>query len=202
MRHDYPPLYVLRHGETAWNAEGRLQGCFDSHLTPLGISQAKAQHGILAREDLSGYRALSSPQGRAFQTAAIAMQGHLPEIETDDRLKEIGVGQWAGRLAREIGMPSYADVAPEAVFEHYNKAPDGEGLKALETRCRDFLNDLTEPSVLVTHGVTSRMLRLIVLGLPAHEIATVDGGQGVVFHLENGVQKRLSNGLDAQRQIG
>ncbi|MFK7870386.1 MAG: histidine phosphatase family protein [Roseobacter sp.] len=202
MTNDYPPLYVLRHGETAWNAEDRLQGCFDSRLTRIGVAQAEAQHGILAREDLTGYRALSSPQGRAFQTAAIAVMGHLSGIETDDRLREIGVGAWAGRLRHEIGMPSHSGAASGAIFEHYNRAPGGEGLEALEIRCRAFLKDLTGPSVLVTHGVTSRMLRLIVLGLPVREIATVDGGQGVVFHLENGVQKRLSKGLDAQPRIG
>ena len=76
----HPPLYILRHGETEWNALERLQGHHDSPLTPLGQAQAAAQHQILAGEDLRGYTALSSPQARALQTAEIAMKLSLIHI--------------------------------------------------------------------------------------------------------------------------
>ena len=58
---DSPPLYILRHGETEWNASGRLQGRFDSPLTEKGRAQAAVQRMILNDIDLAGYSAFSSP---------------------------------------------------------------------------------------------------------------------------------------------
>ncbi len=184
----FPPLYILRHGETEWNAENRLQGHFDSALTLTGKGQAKQQYEILKACDLTNFVALTSPQGRAFHTASIALEGLVDSVETDTRLREIGVGEWAG-VRREDVMK----LTPKAkdTFDLYEFAPHGEGFAALRARCTAFLNSLDRPAVLVTHGITSRMLRLIVLNLPTENLRDLPGGQGVVFHLEGGQQNRL-----------
>ncbi|AXI48905.1 histidine phosphatase family protein [Sulfitobacter sp. SK012] len=182
-----PPLYILRHGETDWNATGRLQGRFDSPLTQRGVAQAKAQNSILGRHDLAGFKAISSPQGRAFRTAEIALEGVCADIQTDARLSEIGLGDWAG-------MDRGALIRSEKVrsgFDLYERAPNGEGFDVLYARCDAFLGTLTGPSVLVTHGITSRMLRVILLGKSLAELRKIEGGQGIVFYLENRVQKLL-----------
>jgi len=183
----YPPLYVLRHGETAWNAEGRLQGHFDSPLTAIGRAQARAQNSILRSRDLAGFDALSSPQRRAQDTAKLALDGLL-QYRTSEGLAEIGVGDWAGRRRAEL-----MQVCPEArdTYDLYEHAPNGEGFAALHERCRLFLSHLTGPRVLITHGITSRMLRLIVLGRELEDLRQMQGGQGVVFYLNEGVQHRL-----------
>jgi probable phosphoglycerate mutase len=185
----YPPLYILRHGETEWNAQNRLQGKFDSPLTTAGKSQAQTQNTILKARDLDGFAALTSPQGRAFHTASIALEGIACAIETDPRLREIGVGDWAGCARSDLmaQTPTALDT-----FDLYELAPQGEGFDALRARCEGFLANLTGPAVLVTHGITSRMLRLIVLGLPNTALRDLTGGQGVVFHLEGGKQNRLT----------
>ncbi|MEM6277220.1 MAG: histidine phosphatase family protein, partial [Pseudomonadota bacterium] len=67
----------------------------------------------------------------------------------------------------------------------YEAAPGGEGLTALEHRCRAFLDDLAGPAVLVTHGITGRMLRALWLGLGQDGLDDLPGGQGVVFHLSD-----------------
>ena len=190
----FPPLYVLRHGQTEWNAEHRIQGRLDSRLTEQGRAEALAQRRIMSRRDLSGHRAFSSPQGRAFHTAALALDGLVSAIHTDPRLAEISVGDWEG-LRRADVMPSLvADESEESALELYDLAPGGEGFLALHVRCRDFLATLSGPSVLVTHGITSRMLRLIVLGLEIDKIGTLPGGQGVVYHLCDGRMDRLAIG--------
>lgn len=182
-----PTLYILRHGETEWNAAGRLQGRHDSPLTPRGRAQAQAQRDILRAEDLEGFTAFSSPQGRAFQTAAIALEGQVENIHTDDRLSEIGLGEWAGEdRAALIAREAVADA-----FALYERAPDGEGFARLQTRCRAFLESLDTPAVIVTHGITSRMLRLILLGRDITDLAHLEGGQGVVFRLHDGNQTLL-----------
>lgn len=187
----FPELYILRHGETRWNAENRMQGGLNSPLTDKGCGQAAQQAALLAAQDLTGFVAYSSPQGRAFETAGIAVARHIPMIHTDDRLREIGVGEWQGRLRAELMIDGPRNDSPDGPIAMYEQAPGGEGFARLEARCRAFLDDLTGPAVLVTHGITSRMLRTIILGLGRPGLGQLPGGQGVVFHLKDGTQKQL-----------
>ncbi|MFD2741312.1 histidine phosphatase family protein [Sulfitobacter aestuarii] len=184
-----PPLYILRHGETEWNVQNRLQGCFDSPLTARGEEQALAQRAILQSCGLRGYRALSSPQRRARHTAELALEGLVAPIGTDAALSEIGVGDWAGELRAELLLRH-----PEArdAFDLYEHAPNGEGFAALRTRCEAFLAGIDTPTILVTHGITSRMLRLILTGRPTRDLREIEGGQGVVFALRDGQQRQLT----------
>lgn len=185
-----PPLYILRHGETEWNASGRLQGRFDSALTEAGQGQAVAQRRILQAHDVSDFSAISSPQGRAMETARIACTGLIEPIATDPALSEIGLGDWAGGIRADLIKSSGAVDG----FDLYELAPNGEGFATLHDRCHSFLTGLTGPAVLITHGITSRMLRLILTGRPIRDLRDMAGGQGVVFYLENGKQKRLELG--------
>lgn len=186
----YPPLYILRHGETEWNASGRLQGHHDSPLTARGKAQAAAQHQILTQEDLSGVEALSSPQARALQTARIALKGLIDPVLQDDALREISLGDWAGQDRAALIQKTGARDG----FELYELAPKGEGFQGLHGRCEAFLAGLTSPTVLITHGITSRMLRLILTQNPISALREMPGGQGIVFHVQDGQQKRLKLG--------
>lgn len=172
-----------------WNATGRLQGRYDAGLTSKGIAQARAQRRILAGRDLRGFAALCSPQGRARKTAQIALRGWTPPIATDPALREIGLGEWAGCLRRDVMALSGAGDG----FDVYDLAPAGEGFARLERRCTAFLRRLSRPSVLITHGVTSRMLRLILTGQPVAALRDIGGGQGVVYYVQNGKQELLTS---------
>lgn len=188
---DYPELYILRHGETHWNAEHRMQGSLNSPLTEQGRAHAAQQAELLEHIDLTGFAVLCSPQGRAFETAAIALARKVPFVRTDDRLCEITVGEWQGRLRSELKVDGPIEDTPDGPIGLYEHAPGGEGFARLEIRCRDFLDSLTGPAVLITHGITSRMLRATILGIGRDNLAKLPGGQGVVYHLKNGVQNRL-----------
>ena len=86
---DFPPLYLLRHGQTTWNRDRRIQGQLNSELTELGRQHARRQGEILAGLDLpAGLTAYCSPARRTRQTAGIAFAplGFVPVF--DDRLKE------------------------------------------------------------------------------------------------------------------
>jgi probable phosphoglycerate mutase len=183
----FPEVYILRHGETEWNAENRMQGALNSPLTAKGKMDAELQAGILAGHDLTGFDYWCSPQARAVQTAGIALARVADWIRTDDRLREIGVGEWAGLLRDTLPMPD----GPDPVAAQYAMAPGGEGFARLEARCIAFLSDLTGPAVLVTHGITSRVLRRILAGDAAIASPTPHGGQGRVYHVKNGVQTLL-----------
>ncbi|MGR3492663.1 MAG: histidine phosphatase family protein [Shimia sp.] len=175
---------MLRHGQTYWNAEGRMQGKLNSSLTPTGIAQAEAQGRILDSLDLTGFSAIMSPQGRVVQTAGIAVAPLVRKIRTDDRLREIGVGDWAGQLRADFDLPASISRGDESL-ELYDAAPGGEGLKALASRCADFLRSLEGPTILITHGITGHMLRTLWLGNDPATVGNLPGGQGVVFRLSD-----------------
>ena len=182
-----PELYILRHGQTEWNAEDRMQGWLNSPLTPRGELDAARQFEIMRERDLTGFQVLSSPSGRAYQTAAIALGPLVDTIRTDDRLREISVGEWSGRLRAEL--PQFE--GPDGYMRQYDAAPGGEGMAGLRDRMAGFLADLDRPSVLVTHGVTSRVMREMIIGEAALKGPGPNGGQGVVYHLKDGAQTLL-----------
>ena len=183
----HPELYILRHGETVWNAENRMQGWLDSPLTSVGEEQARRQRDILAARELDGFQRICSPLGRARQTAEIVFGENLADLKLDERLREIGVGDWAGLRRDDLPVGD----GPDAFLVQYDEAPGGEGLEGLRKRCKAFLADLSGPAVLVTHGITSRTLRSILIGTQALHPAGVGGGQGVVYQLKNGARTLL-----------
>jgi len=185
MRLDIPDLWILRHGETVWNVEGRLQGHLDSPLTEKGEAQARAQRQILARVLPGPVPVLSSPSGRAWRTARIVAGGAGLTVTQDPALREVSVGDWQGRRIADIRAGWPPDAAEDPHLWKFD-APGGERLEQMAARLDALLGRLDGPTVLVTHGVTSRVLRCIVLGLCPTALSRLPGGQGVVHHLSGG----------------
>jgi len=191
---DYPEIFVLRHGQTEWNAEGRHQGQRDSNLTELGRKQAARQGQILAQAGLDpACRVYASPQGRAWSTAEIALRALKMTATADDRLKEVSFGMWEGLTAVDIDAMWPDNRAESDMFLWHFTAPGGECFADLQARTQAFLDDLTGPAILITHGITSRVLRGLWLGLDRAGMAAIEGGQGVVYHLSQGRQTRLDS---------
>ena len=183
-------IYLVRHGETEFNRERRIQGHVDSPLTELGVRQAHAVGGLLRDliRDQTGWRLVSSPLGRAHVTAQFISQrlGNLP-IELDDRLKEMSWGPNDGRLRAEV------EAENPTTFGRTNwafDAPDGESLEAVTARVSSWLAELPpEPErrvIAVSHGITGRILRGLYAGLDRDRAATQDVPQDAVFLLQHG----------------
>lgn len=187
-------IYLVRHGETEFNRERRIQGHVDSPLTDLGARQARAVAGLLA--DLirgeAGWRIVSSPLGRAASTAeTIGRRLALP-VELDARLKEMSWGPHDGRLRAEIAA-EFPDT-----FGRTNWAfdlPDGETYDDVAGRVSSWLADLPpEPErrvIAVSHGITGRVVRGLYTGLDRHEAAAQDVPQDAVFLLQHGTVGRI-----------
>ncbi|MEJ6388417.1 histidine phosphatase family protein [Gymnodinialimonas ulvae] len=188
---DLPPIYVLRHGETEWNLADRMQGWCDSPLTALGRAQAEAQGRLLRAHLPEGCGIRISPSGRAVETAQIALGARARAAVLDVRLREVNVGDWVGRTPQEIAA-EHVFVRPDE-DRHLWKfhAPGGETLEQMTARCRGVLAELTGPSVLVTHGVTSRLLRCLALGRAPEALGDLPGGQGIVHVIEDGKARIL-----------
>ncbi len=190
----YPKIWFLRHGQTEWNKQYRLQGQLDSPLTEQGIAEAHRQSRIM-RAILAPLPALfASPLGRARHTADIALRGAA--YQTDDRLKEIHAGQWQGLLRADIikTHPDWAASGPNAL-DIYAQAEGGEGIAAFHSRIVSFLNTLERPSVIVAHGLLGQVLRAHLRGLDVAQAGQLSNHQGVVYQLENGVEQVLEGDL-------
>ena len=178
----WPEVFVLRHGQTHWNVEGRLQGHLDSPLTDLGREQARRQGEILSDILTMPIQTLCSPVGRAWETARLA--GLSPQAEP--ALAELGLGEWQG-LSVDAVKATLTEISHKDSIHLWKfSAPGGETVNQMQERLRDFLCRLNKPAILVTHGVTSRMLRCLLLGRPVEDMETLPGGQGVVHHLKGG----------------
>ncbi len=187
---EYPKIWFLRHGQTEWNKAYRLQGQFDSPLTVKGVADAHRQ-AVIMREILkTAPPCFVSPLGRTRQTADIALNGAV--YQTDPRLMEIHAGSWQGRFRNEIlaEHPDWAGTSPTAL-EIYESAPEGEGITALHARVVDFLRDLTEPTVIVAHGLLGQVLRAEVCGLSMQGAGRLSNQQGCVYVLEHGQEDVL-----------
>lgn len=178
---DLPDLYLLRHGQTEWNAQGRLQGRQDSPLTALGRAQARRQSWLV--RDLAGVSRHASTAGRAQQTARIVFA--RADFHSDARLHEIDIGAFTGRTgpALRAAHPALFAAGP---LDWYDHAPGGEHFAGLQARVRAFLRDLDGPALVVTHGITLRMLRLQAMGLPLSELAQMPVLQGAVHLVSRG----------------
>ncbi|MED3660502.1 histidine phosphatase family protein [Ureibacillus sp. FSL K6-8385] len=164
-------LYFVRHGETEWNREGRLQGWLDSELTPRGIGQVKQLKEHL--KDVQFDCAFSSPSTRAYDTAYLLVGHYLP-IKRDPRLLEIHLGTWQGKRIAELekGDLRYRDYIHNP--ERY--LPDtGESFQQVISRMVDFMkscqrNFPTGKILAVSHGVAIRAAILSILELPVSNI--------------------------------
>lgn len=141
-------LILVRHGETAVNAEGRLQGRVETELTGRGREQAARVASAIARTGAA--RLVTSPLRRAVETAeAIAAVTGLA-IEVDDRLAELHYGDWEGSRFEELPAGAFARWRADPSFA----PPGGESLVAVRARVVPAVEELlggAEPVVAVTH---------------------------------------------------
>lgn len=157
-------LYILRHGETVYNLENRIQGHKDSPLTPLGIQQAEAAAGRLAGIKFSAI--YSSDLGRAYNTAQIIAQYHNCEIEASKLLRERNFGILEGLTRAEIDENYPVMLTSWRKNPLQTAPPKGEMPSDVILRCQQFLYEtlseyeFNENVLVVAHGGTMRGLVL------------------------------------------
>lgn len=188
-------LYIIRHGETIWNAEGKLQGRADIELNEKG-REAAGRLG-LQLEEVPFDCIYSSPLIRAYETACL-IRGHrnIPIIR-DDRLREISFGRKEG-----IHYSEWLDEkSPYHYFftepEKYTKPEEGESFEEVCVRTREFIQEVIEPQyqkmqrvMIVAHGALNKGLMCY---LESHGIAQY-WGDGLQHNCEAAVYTYNGNG--------
>ena len=185
-----PKIYFIRHGETDWNLEGRLQGQKDIPLNDVGRVQAeeaarKLQALVPHFEDLAY---VASPMTRTRETMEIlrATLGLHPEVyRLDDRLVELTFGVWEGMTWKEVrkAEPALAALREQDKW-HYAPPGGGESYAMLVDRIRPILDDLTRDTVIVAHGGVARAFLSICCGVSSRQAASMDIWQGRVLVIE------------------
>lgn len=162
-------IVLVRHGQSTWNLEHRLQGQrMDVPLSPLGLQQARAAARTVATLVNPGTRVFSSDQDRALQTAAPIAETLCSTIHPDPRLREQNLGRMEGLTPDQL-IP---EPAPEGVDVADVRWGGGESLADVAERSRSFLTDLAvsehghspDQAVVVGHGDALRVLIALVDG--------------------------------------
>jgi probable phosphoglycerate mutase len=163
-------LVVWRHGQTAWNVEGRGQGQTDIPLDDHGIAQARAAAARLAA--LRPAALVSSDLRRAAQTAAELARITGLTVTYDADLREIDLGSWAGLTRAEVHARHPEIAALAAAGEDFRRGGHGETLAEVAERAeKGFrraieLVDDGETVVAVSHGLATRVGIARLVGLP------------------------------------
>ena len=202
-------LFIARHGETVFNAAGRMQGdAMDTPLTRAGFAQAEVMGEALARALGDGPRPShlwASPYGRALQTLAIVCE-HIGvdwhQARRDQRLSEINVGAWGGRTYREI-IDEQGEIMDRSCALFSVRPPEGEWYDEIAVRLMSWLDEHggeEGDKLIIMHGMSSRVLRGLLTGidveprwsapvapsLPQGSMVVIESGQETIVHLGAG----------------
>lgn len=185
-------IYVVRHGQTDWNAERRLQGQKDIPLNPIGREQAR-QNGINLAEILQvegiAFDFVASPLTRTRQTMEIlrtAMGVDPKAYRTDERLVEVSFGDWEGFTLKEL-KATQRDRVSERNLNKWDFIPPGDDAESYEImswRIGSWLNSVNKPTVCVTHGGVIRSLFKMIADLPKHEAAEGEIPQDRILRID------------------
>ncbi len=155
-------LYVVRHGETIWNVENRVQGITDIPLTDKGRLDATLQKDFVKSLDIDVV--ISSPLDRAIETAKILTDNKLP-INTDDRIKE-----------RDWGLNEGADIDSVDRIDCWDvilntRVQNIESIQDFMYRVSSFLEDIKvrykdKKVLIVTHSAVIRVIHYLLGTIP------------------------------------
>lgn len=190
-------LYFIRHGETDWNREGRLQGQTDIPLNANGRRQAQAlathfnnPNALgLVREQLADLPFFVSPMVRAQETMQLmlsALDMSEKSFTTDDRIKEIGFGSWEGKTWPEIRAIDAKGAAGRDADKWGYVPPGGENYEMVAERVKSWFDAIRSDALVVAHGGIARVILVLLAGHSRHRAVQADIWQGKVLTIANG----------------
>jgi probable phosphoglycerate mutase len=180
-------VWLVRHGETTWNAMGWVQGQIDgARLTRKGRNQARQVADTLATEPVSAV--YSSDLYRARRMAGVIAQRLGCEVRTDPRLRERCFGIAEGLPSVRI-TPVVTGIHDGLVVDEHAKPPGGESLADVHGRCAAFLEYLRAEqdagdAVVVAHGGSIRMLRALAADIELRGLVWETVPNAAIIRLE------------------
>jgi broad specificity phosphatase PhoE len=162
-------LWLVRHGQTDWNVEGRWQGHTDLPLNAVGREQTEILVESLANIHFDAI--FSSDLDRAYETAYAVGKQHGIKVHIEERLREINLGEWEGLTGEEIQRLYPAEWQDREMFPLEARPPGGESMFELAVRIIPAVTDIARryPSgrvLIVSHGVALAVIICHTQGLP------------------------------------
>jgi len=162
------PIYLVRHGQTAWNKEEVFRGRTDIPLDETGLREAELAAEYFRPIHLQAI--YSSPLSRARQTAQKIAQFHALDVQPLDGIIDMSFGSWEGRSLREVEERDEAHFRQWREQPHLVKLPGGETLDEVRARAMAALGEVISEHpertvVLVSHRVINKVLLCGILGL-------------------------------------
>lgn len=193
-------MYLIRHGETEFNVEGKFQGQSNSPLTENGKDQIYQVARMLKMElgdDIHNWEIISSPLGRAMDSTKILCETlayDLTKVQTDERLAEVSVGDWAGLYIEDIKAQWPRLLEGTNHYNWYFNSLGGERYADVEGRVKAFLESVKdkEKLIVVAHGVTSRIIRGLYQNLDKDEALSLEVAHETFFKLADSDVKRYT----------
>jgi probable phosphoglycerate mutase len=183
-------ILLVRHGQTLFNAEGRLQGRLDSPLSEAGLRHARSLGTIIKAliDDAANFMVVSSPLGRAKATAEIICgTAQVANLSLDDRLAEVSFGEWDGLSPAEIDA-RWPGMRQSSFRESWALGcPGAESYQSASERAADWLQSYRERCVVaVTHGVMGSLIRGQYASLSKADLLRLPVPHDTVFALKDG----------------
>ena len=181
-------LILIRHGETEWNKQRRIQGCrSDTRLSPKGLVEADRLATVLRKERIDAI--YSSPMKRAAETAQIIADACKMKVELFNELREIDAGALDGLLERELTGTYEAAWKGLRGGNPSTPLPGGESLQDLQKRTSWAVDRMLEKHVDGTVVVVAHLLANLVivcqaLGINLGQIARLRQAPASITTLE------------------
>ncbi len=189
-------LYVIRHGQTDYNREQRLQGARDIPLNETGRGQAWTNGSALAAMSdlelpLDDFDGVASPMGRTRETMELVRQaaGLDPKAyRTDPLLVELSFGGWEGQTLAEVGAhsPDLIQLRDQGKWQFTPPGEKAESYATLSVRIGQFLATVERPTICVAHGGVIRTLFNRIGKVTGDDAAMIDIPQDQVLKIKDG----------------
>ncbi|MDX9753809.1 MAG: histidine phosphatase family protein [bacterium] len=177
-------VYFVRHGETLFNQQKRLQGWNDSPLSPQGEQHARHVSRVIAELNLR--RALVSPLGRARQTAEIIQQEAGIVFEVDPNLREVSFGDFEGKTLPELDI-HFPGMWAARMADKWNYCPpNGEANKDAVPRARSVLAKIEQlssqdPLLIIAHFAINRIILSLLAAVAPEDTVRINVPHGVIY---------------------
>lgn len=177
-------LFLVRHGRTKWNLEGRYQGITNTSLVPEGIRQAKLSAVYLSKVRFSGI--YSSPLGRAVETSEVFKKVLKKGYIVRENLKELNFGKWEGLKFDEINEQYNQDYQNWLKDPYSNPPTEGESFTSVTKRALAELKRIFEENpdnsniLIISHGGLIVSLLVYWLRIPPERWSSIIQSQGAI----------------------
>ena len=194
---NYPTIFLLRHGQTEWNLEGRFQGRLNSPLTKKGVQQAKENAQKLQKyiDNFDNIKIFCSPLGRAKETAEIICDElgvDKSKIIFDNRVIEFNYGVFEGKKRDDI-LKTDEFQKREANKWKY-QIENGESYEIVQKRAKEFLESIKDEKrvIVIAHEMVNRTIRGVYCNYTQKETLNLRQSNDMILLLKNREEKILT----------